>query len=86
MVSFQNYLPDFFELAFPLLLRFMQKFSRAPGPLRDIPTANLVRTFAGLMLGYKLTEQLLAFQMPADANTRAWDDMVEIFLHGILVE
>lgn len=85
LVEFKGkHVPEVFELVFPILLNFIQKLTDAEGKIREIPAPNLVRTFSSLMLGYLLTEQLLAFQMPEDANKRALDDFVEIYLHGVI--
>jgi AcrR family transcriptional regulator len=85
LVEFKGkHVPEVFELVFPPLLNFVQKLTSAKGSLRDISAPNLVRTFASLMLGFMLTEQLLAFQMPEDVNAQALDNIVDIYLYGIM--
>lgn len=85
MVEFNGrHVPELFEQVFPSMLAFIQKLGQAEGRLREISPPNLVRAFASLMLGYLLTEQLLAAEFPAAANSTALEDFTEIYLHGIL--
>lgn len=85
LVEFKGvHVPQIFDKAFPPMLSFVEKLSSLKGNIRDIPAPNLVRAFASLMLGYMLTEQLLAAQFPSEVNKKALDDFVDVYLYGIL--
>jgi len=85
MVEFNGrHVPEIFEKIYPPLLDFIQKLGQADGRLRNLAPSNLIRAFASLMLGYMITEQLLAKQFPPDSNVSALQEFVEIYLHGIL--
>lgn len=85
LVEFNGrHVPELFERIYPELFAFIQKLGQAKGQLREISAPNLIRAFSSLMLGFMLTEQLLADQLPAESNERAFRDFVQIYLYGIL--
>lgn len=85
LVEFKgSHVPELFDEFFPPLLTFVQKLGQAQGELRDLTPPSLIRAFSSLMLGYMLTGQLLADQLPEQSNDQSLQDFVEIYLHGIL--
>jgi AcrR family transcriptional regulator len=85
IVEFEGrHVPKLFEIIFPELMRFAQKLQSSDSRLRDIPMPNLLRIFIGSMFGFLITEQLLGPQLPPEFSQRAFDDFMEVYLHGIL--
>jgi hypothetical protein len=45
-----------------------------------------LRAFIGLFFSYFITDRLIGTQMPPELQANAFDNFVDIFLHGILAE
>ena len=75
-----------FEIFFPPLLEFAQRFAQARGPLRPIPLPILLRAFLGLFFSYFMTDLLIGSQFPPEFQRNAFEHFVNIYLHGILKE
>ena len=75
-----------FEMFFPPLMEFAQRFQTARGPLRDIPLPIVLRSFLGLFFSYFITDLIMGSQMPAVMQAGAFDHFVDIYLHGVLAE
>jgi AcrR family transcriptional regulator len=84
-VEFEGrHIPVLFEAFFPPLLEFAQRFTQVRGSLRAIPLPVLLRAFLGLFFSYYITEILIGSQLPLEAKEGAFDQFVDIYLHGIL--
>jgi AcrR family transcriptional regulator len=87
VVEFKSkHVPQLFELFFPQLLGFAQRFQQVQGTLRDLPLPVILRSFIGLFFSYVITDLLIGSQLPAAAKTNSLDHFVDIYLHGILAE
>jgi AcrR family transcriptional regulator len=85
LVEFNGkHIPELFQLIYPQLVDFGQRFQRDSQQLRSIPLSVLLRSFIGLFFSYVMTGLILSDQMPADMQDHAFDDFVDIYLHGIL--
>jgi AcrR family transcriptional regulator len=81
-----KHVPQLFEVFFPPLQDFAQRFQQVRGPLRDLPRPVIVRSFIGLFFSYVITDLLIGSQLPAVAKVNSFDYFIEIYLHGVLAE
>lgn len=87
LVEFEGkHIPQLFEVFFPPLMGFAQRFTQVHGPLRRLPLPVMLRSFVGLFFSYVITDLMIGSQLPADAKANSFDYFVEIFLHGVLAE
>jgi AcrR family transcriptional regulator len=85
LVEFNGkHIPDLFNTIFPQLMEFGQRLTNQPEELRLIPLPILLRSFIGLFFSFVMTEIMLARQMPREMSEHAFEDFVDIYLHGIL--
>jgi AcrR family transcriptional regulator len=85
LVEFKGqHFPTLFESLFPQVIGFVQKLLQANGDLRPIPPPTLIRTFVGFFFAYFMTEWLMGDQFLSQSRQGAFDDFVNIYLHGIL--
>ena len=85
LVEFEGrHVPQLFEIFFPPLLEFAQRFAQARGPLRPIPLPILLRAFIGLFFSYFMTDLLVGSQLPPEFQQNAFEHFVNMYLHGIL--
>jgi AcrR family transcriptional regulator len=87
IVEFKGrHFPQLFERLFPRTLGFAQRLSQSNGALRDIPLPTLIRTFFGFFFAYFMTEWLMGEQLSQGLTRDAFDDFVEVYLHGVLMQ
>lgn len=87
LVEFKGrHLPNILQKMFPELMEFSQRFGQGKGELRPIPRPIIARAFIGLFFSFVMTELIIADQLPQVTQGDAFDNFVEIFLHGILAE
>lgn len=87
LVEFESkHMPQLFQVFFPPLMEFVQRFPQVRGPLRPLPLPVILRAFIGLFLSYVITGLLIGSQLPASARAGAFDHFVDIYLHGILAK
>jgi AcrR family transcriptional regulator len=85
MVEFNGrHIPQIFQLIFPHVMEFSQRFLSSRRELRDIPALMVVRVFIGLFFSFLITDLLIANQLPAEGRENALDYFVDIYLYGIL--
>jgi len=85
LVEFEGkHVAQLFEIFFPPLMEFAQRFNAARGPLRPIPLPIILRAFIGLFFSYFMTEMLIGSQLPPELQQGAFDHFVDIYLRGIL--
>jgi len=85
MVEFNGrHIPQIFQLIFPHVLEFSQRFISSRQELRDIPVLVVVRAFIGLFFAFLITELLIADQLPLEGRENGLDYFVDIYLYGIL--
>lgn len=81
-----RHFPQLFDLILPQVTGFAQRLVQAEGSLRQIPPPILIRAFVGFFFSYFMTEWFIGAQYPPELEQRAFDDFVNIYLHGILAE
>ena len=87
VVEFKSkHIPQLFELFFPPMLAFVQRFQQARGPLRDLPLPVVLRSFVGVFFSFVITDMLIGKQLPMGTAPEAFEHFVNIYLHGILAE
>ena len=87
LVEFKaRHIPQVFDKLFPRGLGFMQRLTEAKGTLRDIPLPSILATFFGMMVANFVLQSFAGPDKSNMLNEEVADHMVDIFLHGILVE
>jgi AcrR family transcriptional regulator len=85
LVEFNGeHIPQLFDLLFPKVMQFAQRFLFPSSKLRDIPVQVLVRAFMGLFFSYFMTEIMIGKHLPATPGRDTLEDFVDIYLYGIL--
>lgn len=85
VVEFQGrHLQLFYPQAAPRMQRFIKRLQRLSDDLRPIPDENLLRAFFGLFYTFHMTDMLLGSPTRPDDQQAAVQDLVEIYLHGIM--
>ena len=85
MVEFKGqHIPQIFQLVFPEIMEFAQRFVAKQDELRPIPLLVVVRAFVGLFFSYLITDILIADQLPPEMRENALDYFVDVYLYGIL--
>jgi AcrR family transcriptional regulator len=85
IVEFKGqHFPQLFESLFPQMVGFAQRLVQMNGDLRPIPPPTLLRAFVGFFFAYFMTEWLMGEQFSLQSQQSAFDDFVNIYLHGIL--
>lgn len=87
LVEFNGqHVSQIFDLFYPEVLQFAQRFVKNRAELRSIPAPILVRAFIGLFFSYFMTEILIGQFQPAEMNENTLDHFVDIYLHGVLAD
>lgn len=87
LVEFKGeHIPQIFQMLFPQVLAFAERFTQGRQELRPLPLPIIVRAFIGLFFSYALTELIINRNLPLEMQEDAMDDFVTIYLHGILVK
>jgi AcrR family transcriptional regulator len=79
-----QHFPGLFESLFPQMIGFAQNLVQMNGELRPIPPPTLIRAFVGFFFAYFMTEWLMGDRFLSESQQGAFDDFVDIYLHGIL--
>jgi hypothetical protein len=66
------------------MLGFAQRLAQVNGDLRPIPPPTLLRAFVGFFFAYFMTEWLMGNPFPPESQQGAFEDLLSIYLHGIL--
>jgi AcrR family transcriptional regulator len=86
LVEFNGqHIPQIFEVFFPDVMDFAQRFPADRSELREIPRPILVRAFIGLFFSFIMTEILIGQFTPPDMSENTLDYFIDIYLHGVLV-
>ncbi|MCX6055443.1 MAG: TetR/AcrR family transcriptional regulator [Chloroflexi bacterium] len=76
------------SLAYPLVApgmeRFAQRLQREPSAIKSISSDGLLRAFFGLFYTFHMTEMLLGKPSDPVTQSAALQELIEIFLFGIL--
>jgi len=87
LVEFKGeHIPQIFQMLFPQVLAFAERFTQGRQELRPLPLPIIVRAFIGLFFSYALTELIINRNLPPEMQEDGMDDFVTIYLHGILVK
>ncbi len=81
-----RHLSDLYSRIAPQIYQVVQRFTEAPERLRPIPVPVMVRAFIGLLLSYALTEKTFGKHLPDAFGENFLENLVDVFLHGILQE
>ncbi|MCJ7568690.1 MAG: hypothetical protein MUO58_14240, partial [Anaerolineales bacterium] len=85
IVEFNSqHLPDLVGVTFPKVMTIVSSFAERQSKLKDIPLQSIVRSFIGLMFMQVLTEKLVGSQFVDMPPEEAFEQTLQIFLHGIL--
>jgi len=85
MVEFKGrHFPQIFQIVFPQIMEFAQRFLSERQEMRAIPLIVVVRAFIGLFFSFTITDWIIAEQLPAEGRENALDYFVDIYLYGIL--
>ena len=85
IVEFNSqHLPDLVGVTFPKVMSVVAPFAESQKMLKDIPLQSIVRSFIGLMFMQVLTEKLVGSQFIEIPQEEAFEQTLQIFLHGIL--
>ncbi|MBI5567828.1 MAG: TetR/AcrR family transcriptional regulator, partial [Chloroflexi bacterium] len=73
VVEFKSkHVPQLFQMFFPRMLEFAQRFQQVRGPLRDVPLPVILRSFVGLFFSFVITDMLIGRQLPMGAAPEAF--------------
>ncbi len=87
IVEFNSqHLPDLVDMTFPKVMSIVGPFAESQNKLKDIPLQSIVRSFIGLMFMQVFAEKLVGSQFVAMPLEEAFEQTLQIFLHGILAE
>jgi AcrR family transcriptional regulator len=87
LVEFDGkHIPQMFQVFFPPLMAFSQRFQQVQGPLREVPLPVILRAFIGLFFSYFITDLIIGSQLPPEMRDKAFDYFIDIYLHGILAK
>ncbi len=85
IVEFNSkHIPALIEEILPRLLSFAQSIPLRKGRLRPFPLPVVVRSFAGMFFSYYLVEMLIWKHLPPAMRTDCFQDVVDIYLHGVI--
>ena len=68
------------------VMEFGRRMAACKGNLRPIPVTILIRVFVGLLFSYYMTETFMNKSSQAKYRREAFDDFVDIYLHGVLAQ
>jgi len=87
IVEFNSqHLPDLVDITFPKVMSIVSPFAESQNKLKNIPLQSIVRSFIGLMFMQFFAEKLVGSQFVAMPLEEAFEQTMQIFLHGILAE
>ena len=87
IVEFNSqHLQDLVDMTFPKVMSIVSPFAESQNKLKDIPLQSIVRSFIGLMFMQYFAEKLVGSQFVAMPLEEAFEQTLQIFLHGILAE
>ncbi len=88
LVEFKGqHIQQIYNTVFPNVIRYTEQIiQRNQNKLRPIPGVILARAFIGLFFSFVLTELLIAHQLPSEMSENALEYMIEIYLHGVMME
>ncbi len=85
IVEFNSqHLTDLVDVTFPKVMSIVGPFAESQNRLKDIPLQSIVRSFIGLMFMQFFSEKLIGSQIVDMPREEAFEQTLQIFLHGIL--
>lgn len=81
-----KHVPALINAILPDTIRVGETLAHKRGKLHPIPPPVLARSFAGLFFSYYITELLMPGEFRPMMGNRAFEDIVDIYLYGILDE
>jgi AcrR family transcriptional regulator len=87
VVEFQGqHLREAYPQVAPGMQRFAQRLRRDPEATRAFSEDGLLRAFFGLFYTFHMTEMLLGKPADPESQSAALQELIEIYLHGILAQ
>jgi AcrR family transcriptional regulator len=87
IVEFNSrHLPDLVGVTFPKVVSIVGPFAESQNKLKDIPLQSIVRSFIGLIFMQHFAEKIVGSQFVDMPLEEAFEQTLQIFLHGILAE
>jgi AcrR family transcriptional regulator len=77
-------MPKTLDAILPQILPLLEKFDKKS--IRPIPAVTFFRAFLGMFFSFYITELLFSGTTTTTPSPGAFDDFVEIFLHGIMAD
>jgi AcrR family transcriptional regulator len=85
VVEFNNrHIAAVIERQLPGLLIFVENVYHRRGALRALPPIVFLRSFLGFFFSYFLSEVIIVRAVPGNYPAGAFDDFIDIYLHGVL--
>jgi AcrR family transcriptional regulator len=81
-----HHLPELYGIVFPQIEDILLQIPQALGDIRPIPLPILFRAFLGLFFTNVLTEMILGDEFPDEYEDEALQNLIDIYLHGILMK
>jgi len=82
-----RHMPELVEIVLPYVLRFQQRVAeKYPGSIRAQTPLAFFRSFIGAIVAYYVMNELLAGTAVMALDPLSIDDMMDIYLHGLLLE
>lgn len=78
------HIPDLIDSIFPAVVPFLNRVNQLEPKLRLSTPILLTRSFFGLLLGYVITDSFLSGTIVENMGMGTIEDMVDIYLHGVL--
>ncbi len=82
-----RHMPELVNTILPYVLRFQQRVAeKQPGSLRAQTPVTFFRSFIGSVVAYYVMNELLAGTSAMQLGPLSIDDMMDIYLHGLILE
>ena len=82
-----RHMPELVEIVLPSVLRFQQNVAAShQGSIRAQAPVTFFRSFIGTVVAYYVMNELLAGTAVMQLDSLSIDDMMDIYLHGLILE
>ncbi len=82
-----RHMPQLVDIVLPSVLRFQQRVAASnQGTLRTQTPINFFRTFVGTIVAFYVMNELLASTAVMQLDSLSIDDMMDTYLHGLIVD
>ena len=82
-----RHMPELVDIVLPYVLRFQQRVAAShQGSIRAQTPLAFFRSFVGTIVAYYVMNELLADTTVMQLDSLSIDDMMDIYLHGLILE